>query len=431
VRRIGEMHLEPAPRIVMVSAFGRREIMRWADSAGVHGFLIKPVSPSLLLDTIMDIFGLDTRRPRAATAADAPESEILRGVRVLLAEDNEINRQVASELLESAGASVQVAIDGVEAVAEVSAGDYDIVLMDVHMPGMDGLQAAGAIRRLESPRANVPIVALTANAMVEDRARCVAAGMNDHLPKPIEQQALYSMVLRWTRRAGAGAGLSGSAAASADQSICVARAGDEAVLGIDVEAAIRRLGGKPDLYARLVRRFVEEADIAAKLTGQLDRNSREEATRTAHSINGVASTLGAKALQRAAAEAERSLRQRIDGAEVDCAESVAQLRIVYAQTRTNLAERFFPEAAVLSTDRTEDVKAGIIAARLDGALAADSDQALDHFQALMNALDEKEQPEFAEVGRCLASYDMPAARMALQVAARRWLDPQAGRPSDH
>jgi PAS domain S-box-containing protein len=426
VKRIGEMQLEPAPRIVMVSAYGRGEIMRWADSAGVDGFLIKPVSPSLLLDTIMDIFGLDVARRRSAAAPQAEEEDLLRGVRVLLAEDNEINRQVACELLESAGASVRAATNGIEAVARVSAEDFDIVLMDVHMPGMDGLEAARAIRELDSARAKVPIVALTANAMVEDRARCVASGMNDHLPKPIEQQSLYSTVLRWTRRGDAGTGLIGSDAGSADQSLSVDVVADDTAVRMDIDTAIRRLGGKPDLYARLARRFVEDADIGARLTGQLERNEREEAMRTAHSTCGVAGTLGAQALRRAAAELERALRS-----EADCGEQVAQFCTTYAEVRGKLAEHLGLEAQVATPGRVAEVNTGAIVARLDGALAADSDQALEHFEALRGALNEEEQPVLAEVGRLLANYDMPAARTALQVVARRWVVPRAEGVSEH
>jgi two-component system sensor histidine kinase/response regulator len=334
-----------------------------------------------------------------------------------LAEDNDINRQVASELLESAGASVRIATNGAEAVAAASAEDFDIVLMDVHMPVMDGMHASRVIREIDSPRAKVPVVALTANAMVEDRARCVASGMNDHLAKPIEQNALYATVLRWTRPGGAVAASARPGAGSADQCISSSLPAEEIrTAEVDVGSALLRLGGKQDLYARVARRFVEDADIAATLTGQLDRNDREEAMRTAHSIKGVAGMLGADALQRIAADLEGALR---DG--TDCAGLLAEFCTAYAQARDILAERFATEAPGSPPARGGDVSLASRAARLDSALAADSDEALQHFADIMDALEPHERPAFAEVGRLIADYDMPAARTALQAVVRRWL----------
>ena len=196
IRRI--VRPEPAV-IIMVTAFGREEVERQALSTGLDGFLIKPVNPSVLLDTILDAFGkeavLDPARA-GALASRIPEIA-LPGRQVLLVEDNPINQEVAMELLQRMGIRVDLATDGREAVERAAGADYDAILMDVQMPVMDGLEATRCIRRLGSPRAAVPVIAMTANAMAEDRQRCLEAGMNDHVGKPVDVARLREVLAQW------------------------------------------------------------------------------------------------------------------------------------------------------------------------------------------------------------------------------------------
>ncbi len=183
--------LAKIPTIIMVTAYGREEIMRQADQIGLEGFLIKPVSPSVLFDTIMQAFGkrshlIHESAQRKEQKAESLE-DISRGLRYLLVEDNEINQEVARELLERAGLPVAIATNGEEAVRAVKEKDFEVVFMDVQMPVMDGYQATGEIRKDERFK-DLPIIAMTAHAMTGDRERCLEAGMNDYVSKPIDPE---------------------------------------------------------------------------------------------------------------------------------------------------------------------------------------------------------------------------------------------------
>ena len=190
-----------APRLVMVTAHGREDVLASAESSGMDTVLVKPVTSSTLLDTTLSILktGEDRGDIVPQHGDQAVDLEHLRGIRVLLVEDNEINQEVALGQLEDAEAEVDVADNGEIAVRMVGEKQYDIVLMDMQMPVMDGIEATRTIR--SDPRfAQLPIVAMTANAMAADRDRCLEAGMNDHIPKPIDPDQLFGALSRWVVR---------------------------------------------------------------------------------------------------------------------------------------------------------------------------------------------------------------------------------------
>jgi len=191
------------PSVVMVTAYGREEVLTNATQSGVESVLVKPVTSSTLLDTTLSVLKpdqADTDVDGAETGGEALlDLEHLRGARVLLVEDNEINQEVALGQLEDADVEVDIAENGEIAVNMVREKNYDIVLMDMQMPVMDGIEATRAIRA--DPRfEKLPIVAMTANAMAVDRDRCLEAGMNDHIPKPIEPAQLFGTLSRWIER---------------------------------------------------------------------------------------------------------------------------------------------------------------------------------------------------------------------------------------
>jgi signal transduction histidine kinase/DNA-binding response OmpR family regulator len=241
--------LQNVPKIVMVTAFGREEIRTQAEEIGVESYLLKPVNQSLLYDTLVDLFGIsgtDDHRSRArkddATVHDAT------GIRVLLVEDNEMNQQVATELLESAGAIVTVANHGGEAVKILTAGDqppeFDVVFMDLQMPEMDGFTATKLLRR--DPRLRkFPIIAMTAHALVEERQRCLDAGMNDHVSKPIDPDNLFATLLRWAKPRP-------KQAFEFRPSVTNTEASDEVALpeiaGVKVADGLNRVAGNRRLY---------------------------------------------------------------------------------------------------------------------------------------------------------------------------------------
>ena len=313
-RRIRDLASPEPTVIIMVTAFGREEVERQALSAGLDGFLIKPVNPSVLLDTILNAFG--SAAVLEVTKAPTPEAsaDTLAGRRVLLVEDNEINQEVARELLLRVGVIVDLAVNGAEAVEQAAKTDYDAVLMDVQMPVMDGLEATRRIRALASPRATVPIIAMTANAMAEDRQRCIEAGMNDHLGKPVDVNRLYALLAQWTRTSSSPPGEEGMGIPPLQEDAPTSNPpppGDgerrNAEPDFDFAAAIRQMADSRALWEKLARRFLAAPPAPAQIMELLSCGEHESARRNAHSLKGVAATLGLLALRRAAAALEQRL----------------------------------------------------------------------------------------------------------------------------
>src|SRR5262249_35637654 len=230
------------PAIVLVTAFGREEVREDAERLELDGFLVKPVTKSMLVDVLSNVFS-DAGETAAAAAEGAADVK-LHGARVLLTEDNDINQQIAAELLEGAGAKVRIARNGREAVEALLDGPqpppFDVVLMDLQMPVMDGFQATARIR--SEPRLReLPIIAMTAHATVEERQRCLSAGMNDHVSKPIDPGVLLGTVGRFYQPAARAA------------------VGDlESVAGLDAKGGLARVGGNRSLYSKLLRQFAEQ-----------------------------------------------------------------------------------------------------------------------------------------------------------------------------
>jgi two-component system sensor histidine kinase/response regulator len=198
--------LSVSPHLVMVTAYGREDVLKQAEENGLENVLVKPVTASTLFDTVISVLRAPTEATDHVEIAPSFEIARTRGTRVLLVEDNDINQEVAIGLLEDAAIQVDLAENGEIAVRMAQENDYDAVLMDMQMPVMDGIEATRAIR--SDPRfKNLPIIAMTANAMAADREQCLKAGMNDHIGKPIDPDQLFSVLLRWTGRDNAEATL--------------------------------------------------------------------------------------------------------------------------------------------------------------------------------------------------------------------------------
>jgi two-component system, sensor histidine kinase and response regulator len=290
------------PKIVMVTAYGREEVVRLSEQAGVDGFLVKPVSPSTLLDTTLSVLGrgriFGPDRQDATRLPDLSLSGRLAGARVLLVEDNEINREFATELLRSEGIEVEEAVNGAEAVERVREHAYDAVLMDIQMPVMDGLEAARRIRALgEQPDGTrfttLPIIAMTALAMSSDAVASSEAGMNDHITKPVDPDRLMAVLVHWIR-------LSDRNTASP---LVPLRGGSTIpaeflqLTTIDAREGIRRIGGKPDAYLRQLRRFREHyADAIGELRRLVETRGTRPAEALCHALKGVSGNIGATEL---------------------------------------------------------------------------------------------------------------------------------------
>jgi two-component system, sensor histidine kinase and response regulator len=311
--------LRHPPKVVMVTAYARAEVMKLADQAGVDGFLTKPVQPSIMLDTLLMVLG----RGRILQAQSKGLAEKLAvvpgfaGARILVAEDNEINREFAVDLLQSMEIEVIEAVDGEAAVERVKKDSYDAVLMDIQMPKLNGLEATRRIRQLSKSKddrfACIPIIALTAQAMTGDREKSMAAGMNDYLSKPIDPDRLAAVLSYWIklpeeRRAAAkvAARTSDNAATAPPDDIS-----DLLALNtVDAAQGIRRIGGKVDAYRRQLQRFsARHADTVAVLEQLIAEKGLQAGEEYCHAFKGVSGNLGASALFSCATELDDVLKQ--------------------------------------------------------------------------------------------------------------------------
>ncbi len=294
------------PACVMVTAHGDERLEQDAERAGIEVFLNKPVSPSALFDAAMQAIG---RHRLPVAAADghrerSPQRRFAAGQHVLLAEDNPVNQQVAGELLGELGLAVEIAGNGRIALEKLQQQRFDLILMDVQMPEIDGIETTRRIK-LDPALAATPVVALTAHAMASDRERFLAAGMDDYLSKPIEEPALRRVLERWLRCEDVAAdalppATAGSGAVAVDASLHRP--------GIDLDAALQRLNGKQALLWRLLAEFRQRhLDAVTALRNDLERGATRAAAERAHAIKGAAATLGAVALAESAAALERAL----------------------------------------------------------------------------------------------------------------------------
>ncbi|MES9844297.1 MAG: transporter substrate-binding domain-containing protein [Candidatus Sedimenticola sp. PURPLELP] len=300
--------LHHVPPIIMLTAFGREEVRQQAESARLDAFLIKPVSPSVLFNTIMDVLGETVPGSVVGDGVgdEAAVTRVLQGVRVLLVEDNEINSQVAEEILTQCGMRVSIAVDGRQGVERVRKEPFDVVLMDVEMPVMDGYEATRTIRA-QPEFADLPIIAMTANAMASDRDRCIESGMNDFVSKPFDPPELYAALARWTEHK-ATADSAGPIPPPSDST----EAEDIPPLeGIDREAGLRHLAGNKKLYRKLLGKFIDsQSGAPVEISAALETGDDEEARRLAHSVKGVAGNIGAIQLQQACQLLETAIKEQ-------------------------------------------------------------------------------------------------------------------------
>ncbi|HEY0064684.1 MAG TPA: response regulator [Telluria sp.] len=285
--------------IVMVTAYSRDDLLAQSRDLAQLGVLEKPVTPSSVLDAIMSGVhqGRDNLpRPLPQRRLGAA-MHVLRGASVLLVEDNEINQELALEILTGAGLSVQVAANGQIALDLLEQHSFDAILMDCQMPVMDGFEATARIRA-QPQLAAVPILAMTANAMSGDRERCLAAGMNEHISKPIHQEELVMMLAQWMPRT------QGAKEASITQD----HFGPLREAGIDVGVGLNRLHGNDIAYRKLLRQFAQLRDgFEGKMRDALASGQTDRAQRLAHHLHGLAANIGAAALAAHAARLEQAI----------------------------------------------------------------------------------------------------------------------------
>jgi signal transduction histidine kinase/DNA-binding response OmpR family regulator/HPt (histidine-containing phosphotransfer) domain-containing protein len=346
-RILREVRLNHPPAVVLVTAFGADEARAAGEEAGASAFLDKPVSQSRLWDTLADIAEPILDQDTRTHALSSGQIASLQGTKVLLVEDNAINQQIASELLRCMGVEVSLASNGQQALDLLHAAPdplpWQLVLMDLQMPVMDGHQATLALRA--QPRFdNLPIVALTAHALAHEEQRCLAEGMNAHLTKPIDPDALLTCVTQWTRK------FDGNTAPAQYHKQLVAIEVEQIsdpigpISGINVAHGLRICAGNSSLYIQLLGNFLQAlTDLPAQISHAVESDRLDTAEIAVHSIKGVAANLGAAhfaaladALERALAEARKGTGFSSD-AQFAQAALLAHLKFLQPQLQSALS----------------------------------------------------------------------------------------------
>ena len=297
IERIKQSCISPATVIVMISAYHTEEISDNLDGIGVKAFLNKPVSQSVLYDKLMEAFGnIPNQLKTDLTCSNMIDTRIpdeLIGHKILLVEDTPINQQIAYELLTSFGLIVSIAGDGQEAIHKVNNEKFDLVLMDIQMPDMDGFEATRIIR--ENPKfKELPIIAMTAHAMNGDREKCIKAGMNDHTPKPIDPDALFNTISKWVNSDGR---------PDAFEII------PHNLPGLDVGSGLKRVSGNKDLYKKIIWEFCSTFYNASEnFRKMIEEVNIEGLKYLAHTIKGVAGNIGATELQKMSQKIENEVK---------------------------------------------------------------------------------------------------------------------------
>lgn len=405
VARLNHGHCTNVPAVIMVTAFGREEALDAAQARGIElgTVLTKPVTPSTLLESINMALGkLSIVEPRSRERQSATDEALasVAGSRVLLVEDNELNQELAMELLGDAGIETVLARNGQEALERLAVdAQFDAVLMDCQMPVLDGYAATRALR-LRPELAQLPIIAMTANNMAGDRELALAAGMNDHIAKPIDPAAMFLTLSRWIepRKREASVG------ASAEQNT----AGPE-LPGIDTRAGLATCAGKQALYERLLLRFHASYRAFIGEFRSLDSSADPAARRrAAHTLRGAAANIGAVALARAATALEEACQDAVSEEQISrlLFDLQAQLDIV----QTGLARLAAPPSAPCATASMTQEQATALLQRLRALLEASDTSAGELVVALAGFYQDQPRAELLrEIVEAIQDFDYERA----------------------
>jgi len=412
-------NLSVRPQLVMVTAYGREEVLKQAEENAFANVLIKPVTPSMLFDSAIAVLGTDRDKVQEVAVGATRELGQLRDARVLLVEDNELNREVALGLLEDAHLSIDFAENGEVAVRMVSTRKYDVVLMDMQMPVMDGVTATKIIRSNPQLR-RLPIIAMTANVMATDREKCIEAGMNDHVAKPIDPDELFTVLLRWVEpRSGIRAQPDIAIPASSPRGPAADPASETlTITGIDTKSALRRTGGNRLRYEALLRKFAQPSQGGVEeIRAALAAGDVSTAARAAHSLKGAAANLGAAELAENAAKVEHAIMSGAN-AEQTLHNLASSLMVVIEAIRSAL-----PVERVAPIDATRSSNPGTVLqplTRLKTLLKHDDGEAADFILEARPVLSKVlTETEIASLTDSVGNFDFEAALKSLSGIASR------------
>ncbi len=406
------------PITIMVSAHGREMLSSRSakEQAMLNGFLAKPVTASMLRDAVTDARA-GRNGLRVVQRKDTGKIGRLKGLRLLVVEDNVVNQQVARELLSAEGAYVQIAENGALGVTAIANAQpqFDAVLMDLQMPVMDGYAATQAIRN-ELGQDALPIIAMTANAMASDRAACLAVGMNDHVGKPFDVQHLVEVLLHYTKRSGTRTLPQKEQVSSADTL--------PAQDAFDKNAALDRLGGHVDLYANVLGQFLDSIVVAPRELNQLfSAGDTSGAARFLHTLKGLSATVGATHLCAVVSRAEASLKNA--EAVLDTAKLMNDFRTAVDATRRTVADvlqsldRGPADAVAIEIEPMDMAQFQQDLALLRNQLARSDMHAVSVHAGIVTAYGSKLGDSLGELNSAMLALDFVAASAACE-ALQKW-----------
>jgi predicted ATPase/signal transduction histidine kinase/CheY-like chemotaxis protein len=416
-RIVADAGLVSKPSIILITAFGREEMQDEAEEAGVAGFLFKPISQSMLLESLLAVF--EPHGKMTLSPNHAPPRQF-HAASVLLAEDNDINQQIAIELLGQAGITVDIANTGLEALEKLRAAGpngYRLVLMDLEMPEMDGHAATVAIR--QDPRfAALPIIAMTAHALPEVRTRCMAEGMQDYLTKPINPELLYSTLAYWLERESDATPMKPSH-----------RSGDGGdgnplppLAGINSTLGLSHVTNNRELYLQLLQRFRSaQREAVIEIRHDCNRLQRHDATRRAHSLRGVAANIGALEVALAAEALELGFANdgTLDIEAPQLAQQLQHLNTMLGEVITALDGYFdagdaAPTVGVIGAATPPPANVEAALHKLSVLLDEQSGDTPDYFESIKSSLQQSlDQETLAQLAQHISEYEFDGARQLL------------------
>jgi PAS domain S-box-containing protein len=414
--RLGAMSLLRPPRTVLLCAHGQDAAHLSDSNDRVDAVLSKPLNHSTVFDTVMQLLGRMPLRKTRILPGDGGAKGLpsLKGAKVLLVEDNDINQEVAAGMLRHAGLFVDIAGNGQIAVEKIQQATYDLVLMDMQMPVMDGVTATRHIRALPGLK-QVPIVAMTANARSSDREACLAAGMVDFVVKPIDPEALEQALLRWITP--------GSATLSSPGESAVILGGPSvlSIEGLDVSQGLRRAIGNIPLYLSLLRKFVDgQGSVASDISTEVQSQDWARAELLCHTLKGVACNIGAGGIHRLAQHLEIALNEPDErGHALNlCTDLAVQLEALTRRIEAELSPvsaaptpRTPAKPAPADPSQTREV-----CLRLATLLADDDPEAADWMETHETLLRQHLGPHWRALEQGIKGFDFPLALQSLQEA---------------
>jgi two-component system sensor histidine kinase/response regulator len=417
-RKIQSLPLAEPPHLLLVTAYGREEVFHQAEDAGIHDVLVKPLNASMLFDSAMRVLqgsgsGSDSSMTAASPSSALQNLATIAGARILLVEDNEINQEVALQLLRHARFDVDLAENGSVALERLQAHEYALVLMDMQMPVMDGIAATLELRRTPG-LAELPVVAMTANVQPADRQRCLDSGMSDFLAKPIEPDQLWQTLLKWIPARHAPMPM--PAAVSSAGAVSPAPTFDPGIPGIDSGPALRRMLGSTELYLATLRKFCQfQEHTSETMRIALDADDWDTAQHQAHTLKGVAGSIGADSLAEEAAALEKALAERQPRADVD-----ERIGIIDAQL-SELITAVRAKVPALPATPVSDIAAGVAALdELERLLSESNPEAMVWLDQNSGALQGSlPAPRLTEIGAAVQACDLDDALRLLREARQK------------